>query len=149
MPNKVYEFRKRVLAAIWPEEFKELKCASYTLAILLHQASQKFQEHAELNPELEKYYPVKFYKILVNNPNYIEDVQAYEQWLYECHRLVIDATKAANWFADIVRRDINPLFFAQTGKFLIERGPFKEDLSCHTRLVEFMEEEKINLLNLY
>ena len=32
--------------------------------------------------------------------------------------------EAANWLADVVRRDVNPMFFAAEGKFLIEGGPF-------------------------
>ena len=42
---------------------------------------------------------------------------------------------------NVVRRDVNPMFFATVGKFLIIEGPF-EDLSFRTRLLEFKEDEK-------
>jgi hypothetical protein len=54
------------------------------------------------------YRPHKFHKTDSFNPNYSHDLAEYEKWLDDCWRLVQDATRAANWFADIVRRDINP-----------------------------------------
>ena len=34
--------------------------------------------------------------------------------------LVAESTKAANWLAEIVRREFNPMFFAMEGKFVVD-----------------------------
>ncbi len=137
MPKKLYEFRLKVLAAVWPEDFDELKRASQTLAILLNMAAQTFLEHAQ--PIDDTYYPHKFYKDDAWNENYDQDLAKYNNWLDRSIALVRDATKAANWFADVVRRDINPMFFAKEGKFLTMEGDIR---GWEARLWEYTTEER-------
>jgi hypothetical protein len=141
-PDRISEFRQRVIAAIWPDEFEELKRSAITLSMLLNSAAQTFLEHSDLRGDM--YFPYKFYKANPHNPNYDRDLVAYENWLDECHTLIHQATKAANWFADVVRRDVNPMFFAEKGRFLIIVGPH-EDLSYRTRLIEYSIDEKKSL----
>ena len=48
----------------------------------------------------------------------------------------MEATTSANWFADVVRRDINPMFFAEKGRFLTMEGDilgFKAKLHVYTK----------------
>ena len=139
LPDKIFEFRQRVAAAIWPAEFEELKRSATSLAILLHLAATTFMEHSTRSNE--HYLPFKFYKAMSFNPNYDRDLDQYQQWLDECWRLVKESTKAANWFADVVRRDINPMFFAERGKFVILEGPFS-DLQYYASIPEFSDVEK-------
>lgn len=139
LPDAIFEFRQRVAAAIWPEDFDELKRATTTLAVTLHTASRTFMEHSRY--ENGTYWPHKFYKAGGFNPNYDADLERYEEWLNSCWAAVVDATRAANWFADVVRRDINPMFFAERGKFVVLEGPFT-DLSMRASIPEFSEEEK-------
>jgi hypothetical protein len=138
-PDKFFEFRQRVAAAIWPPEYDELKRSTFTLAILLHQASAHFLEHAEENHGY--YSPHRFYKAGGHNPNYDKDLAKFEAWLEEFYRLIKEATKAANWFAEVVLRDVNPLFFIEAGKFFVIEGPFS-DLKNYARIPEFDPEEK-------
>jgi hypothetical protein len=142
LPNMLFEFRQRVAAAIWPEEYQELRRATTTLAVRLHDAAHKFMEHSKYEGGV--YWSYKFYKAGGFNPNYDRDLERYEEWLRECWRLVKKATCAANWFADIVRRDINPMFFAERGKFVVLEGPFT-DLSYHASIPEYSEDEKNDL----
>jgi hypothetical protein len=142
LPDSIFEFRQQVIAAIWPDKFEELKRAATTLSILLNRAAHKFLEHAELRGD--RYVAIRFYKLIDPNPRYDEDVEKFETWLEDSYELVYQATKAANWFADVVRRDVNPMFFAESGKFLIEEGPY-DGLSWRTRLLEYTKEEKENL----
>ena len=142
LPDEIFEFRQRVIGAIWPDEFEELKRATITFSILLHRAAQTFQEHSETHGD--RLHPYKFYKAFGYNYNYDEDIERYKEWIIKCHHLIREATKAANWFADVVRRDVNPMFFAEKGKFLIMEGPFM-DMSFGTALVEFNESEKNEL----
>ena len=143
LPEMLFEFRQRVAAAIWPAEFEELQRATTTLAVLLHEAASTFMNHSTYNDGI--YWPHKFYKAGGFNPNYDKDLEKYEDWLDECFRLVKDSTRAANWFADVVRRDINPMFFAERGKFVILEGPFMPDLKFHASIPEYTEEQKAEL----
>lgn len=145
LPDLVFRFQEKVMAAVWPEgeEFEELKRATTTLAILINRAAQTFLEHSEKRGDT--LHPHKFYSREGRyNPNYNKDLHRYVEWVEQCYALVAEATKAANWFADVVRRDVNPMFFAVEGKFLVTEGPLG-DLSFHTRLLEFNDEQKTHL----
>ena len=139
LPDNIYKFRQKTLVAIWPPEFDEFKRATITFSVLLDRAAKTFMEHSDLQGDT--YFPYKFYKRIDQNPNYNEDLQLYEQWQNRCYSSIYEATKAANWFADVVRSYVNPMFFAEEGRFFIEEGPF-EDLIYRTKLLEFTEEEK-------
>jgi hypothetical protein len=143
-PDRVFRFRQRIAAAIWPLEYEELKRATLTLSILIHQASRKFMEHAE---EKNGFYLAhRFYHGNGYNPHFDEDVVKFENWLDEFYSLIKNATRAANWFADVVRRDINPMFFVEKGKFLVVEGLFT-DLYTYASVPEFEEVEKALLPN--
>ena len=71
-----------------------------------------------------------------------------ERWDRYLGDLIIEVVKAANWLADIVRRDINPLFMATDGKFSLVWGP-DDNLSFHTIAPEYSEDEKKQLISLY
>jgi hypothetical protein len=142
LPDMIFEFRQRVAAAIWPEEFDELQRATTTFAILLHDAASTFMEHSDEDNGF--YWPHKFYKAGGFNPDYDKDLQKYEAWLDECFKSIKEATRAANWFADVVRKDINPMFFAERGKFVLLEGPFT-DLKYRASVPEFTEERKREL----
>jgi hypothetical protein len=142
LPDEIFEFRKRVIAAIWPDEFQEIKRAAVSFSILLHRAAQLFLKHSETHGD--RLYPFKFYNTNNYNENYDKDLQKYREWIVQCHQLIREATKAANWFADVVRQDVNPMFFAEKGKFLVMEGPFM-DMSFRTVLLEFSEAERNGL----
>ena len=138
----IFEFRQRVAAAIWPAEFDELRRATITFAVLLHDAASTFMEHSDKKDD--RYWPNKFYKAGGFNPNYTRDLAKYEAWLEKCFGLVKDATRAANWFADVVRRDINPMFFAERGKFVVIEGLFM-DFKYRASVPEFTKEKQDKL----
>lgn len=139
-PSEIFEFRLKTIKAIWPDEFDELKRATTTLALSLNFAVQTFIKHSELHGE--RYYPNKFYKSGGWNPNYNKDVSRYEEWIHACHDAIRESTKAANWFADVVRRDINPMFFAEEGKFLVLEG---DALGYEGNILEYSKEERDTL----
>ena len=141
-PDAIWEFRQKVIAAIWPPGYEELKRATVTFSILIHLAAQEFMEHSEQSGD--SYVADRFYRRPAFNPNYDTQLDEFEAWQAGCYKLLKDATKAANWFADVVRRDINPMFFATQGKFLIMEGPFM-DMSFRTSLLEFTEDDKAAL----
>lgn len=142
LPDAIWEFRQKVIGAIWPPGYEELRRATTTFSILAHRAAQEFMEHGEQSGDF--YFADRFYKRPAFNPNYDKQLNEFEGWQSRCYTLLKDATKAANWFADVVRRDINPMFFATNGKFLIIEGPYM-DMSFRTSLLEFSEEQKAGL----
>ena len=81
-PDKVFQFRQRSLAAIWPKEYEDLKKATITFSVLLNQAALTFMEHSYLKDDM--YWPDKFYKADRYNPNYHRDLEEYEQWQDRC-----------------------------------------------------------------
>lgn len=141
-PDAIWEFRQQIIGAIWPPVYDELKRATETFSILVHLAAQEFMKHGVLAGDV--YMADRFYRRPTYNPHYDKQLAEFEEWQDRCNRLLRDATKAANWFADVVRRDINPMFFATKGKFLIIEGPFM-DMSFRTSLIEFLAEEKAGL----
>lgn len=72
----------------------------------------------------------------------------WQEWLDDLHDLIREATKAANWVSDVVRRDINSTFFAVEGRFLLTEGP-GTDLSFDTYLIEYTPEERQALPNAF
>lgn len=139
LSRNLYTLVQKLIAVIWPPEFDELRRSAISLARLTHKACEKFHEHSEKRDDT--WIPIKFYKEGGFNHNYRQDLKRYTDWLEDCYELIREATKAANWFADVVRRDINPLFYATQGRFLIVEGPFM-DMSFKTQLLQFTDEEK-------
>ncbi len=140
----IFRFMDRVNRAIWPKEYDEFKRSTITLSIVLQKAANKFMANAEYCDRRNVYKPIKFYKALAFNPNYDSDLRKYTDWVRSCYDLVYEATKAANWFADVVRRDVNPLFYATEGKFSLINGPFQGG-SYYGSIPEYTDLEKLEL----
>jgi len=104
-----FKFHLKVFRTDFPSTSIELERSIKTLDILLHRIAKIFQNNATTKP----YNGGKFF--------YHGDtsIQNFDGWVTVCHQLVIDATKSANWFREVVRRDINPIFFATEGKFIV------------------------------
>lgn len=143
LPEKAFEFRQRVAAAIWPDDCDELRRATTTLSILMHRAAEKLMEHAILRNET--FCADRFYRAGGRfNPNYDSDAEKFNTWVAECHGLVIECTRAANWFADVVRRDVNPMFFAEAGRFVVVLE-MDENLKCQAAIPVFTDLQKSSL----
>lgn len=136
LPDQIFDFQKIVISTVWPDKHHELKRSIQSLSLLLNVAAQTFLKHSDLRGDT--YFPDKFYK---NFPYSVRDEKAreYDAWLDECHSLLVEATKCANWFADMVRKDINPLFFIEEGKFLTIEGDI---LGYEHKLYEYTAEQK-------
>lgn len=142
-PDNIYKFRQKIIAMIWPKNYNNLKISTIVFSKLLHEASSTFMNHVDEYDGI--YYPHKFYKAYGYNENYENDLKEYNLWLDNSHKLLKEATKALNWFADEVRENINPYFFMEKWKFLVQEGPFS-DMSYRTSLFEFTDLEKENYL---
>lgn len=146
LPGDFLKFRLKVFSADCPGTLIELERSVKTLSLLLYKAAQVFLIHCKIEKDHNGnrfYYgeiPVWDTKL------YNKLGKEFDDWVKECHRLIIDATKAANWFREVVRRDINPMFFASEGKF-IATYPWSGDMGfSHTYLVPvYTQEEKDSL----
>ena len=120
----VAKFNDRICRAAWPGSRPELERALKTLALTLSRAKDKFLLHADCGRTQRGVFDtVPFYKLQWHEQAVYDRLLAkYEEWWAECSFWIVMATKAANWVSDVVRRDINPLFFALEGRFTHERN---------------------------
>ncbi|GAA5531287.1 HNH endonuclease signature motif containing protein [Herpetosiphon gulosus] len=144
-PAKAQYFREKVFGAIWPGTIPELERALKTLSITMSEMMYVFQQHAE-RERGDLLCGIKFYKSPDYFPPFYGSDESYEQrlffledkfdaWIKSYHFFFIEMVKSVNWLADVVRREINPAFFAIEGKFLL---PYDNE----TVLYEYTEEEK-------
>jgi len=149
--NRLFVFYNKIIGAIWPTTLVELECALKKLTYEIWQAINTFCQHCDPSKAKEGILVEdRFYK----SRGWIEDHQLYQQlfeeyeaWQRKCQNHVVEATKAVNWFADVVRRDINPFFFATKGRFFVVMGPF----GCgefRSYFFEYTEPEKQAILRL-
>lgn len=118
-PKRVRAVRETVVRANWPRVHAELELAIAALAASVGLALEVFVEHAKPIDE-EELALDRFYKISAWDPETYHRLHAeFRDWSSACDELLREATRAANWFADCVRRDINPTFFLLEGKFVI------------------------------
>ena len=149
--DRLFEFSNKIIGAVWPKTRPELECALKKLTYEIYEAVQTFAKHCEPSKTRDNVLvEERFYK----SQGWIEDHDVYQQlfkeyeaWCDKCQKHVIEATKAANWFADIVRRDINPLFFATKGKFFAIMGPY-DTLTFRSLFFEYTEVEKKEIMRL-
>jgi hypothetical protein len=146
LPHNASKFCARTIGAVLTGRYPDLERATLTLARTVHEAARYFQRHASLLEEQGRWQADRFYKNLGRwDPTAYEELLGeWNCWVDECHALVVIATKAANWFAEEVRRSLNPLFFLEGGKFLVTHGPDFE-LSYVTELHEFTPAEKAEM----
>ncbi|MFC2005693.1 HNH endonuclease [Chloroflexota bacterium] len=149
--KRLFEFYNKIIGAVWPRTLPELECALKKLTYEIYEAIQTFAEHYETSKTRDNILvEERFHK----SQGWIEDDNEYQQlfdeykaWHDKCENHVIEATKAANWLADVVRRDVNPLFFATKGKFFVIMGPY-DILTFRSLFFEYTEEEKKEILRL-
>lgn len=140
--DKIDQFRRRVLQVPWPGSNQELERALKTLSLNLSWLADVFSQHAELKPD-GWVKGEKFYKTIGWNPvEYHRLLADYRSWMKLQAELISMATKAANWVADVVRRDLNPVFFAVPGHFVVDGG-VAMDGSFFDQIEKFSDEEKL------
>jgi hypothetical protein len=149
--NDFSKFHLKLLTTDFPGTLIELERSIKTLSILLYKSAQVFEKHCEMKEDNNGnifYRGIQFYKISEwDQEKYHKLLENFEEWIEECHQCIFDATKAANWFREVVRRDINPIFFAKEGKF-VATYPWSTGggLSHQFLLLEYTQEEKDCLL---
>ena len=119
-----------VRATVWPGVHPQLEAALIQLASSAMKAAKTFSEHAFSDsgqvgvPYLDTWLTGdRIYKRGYGRSDEAEWFHKYDQWLDACMRPIIEATKAANWLADIVRRDMDANFYAERRLCITTGGP--------------------------
>jgi hypothetical protein len=140
--NGVEQFEDCIFRAAWPKTRPELERALTTLSGALGKARDTFMRHSEYGQRLGEgvFETIPFYKLIWHEDQSVYErlLSKYNDWELECFFWLWISTKAANWLSDVVRRDINPMFFAVEGRFVFDGGIDQ----CSGRVPEFSEEEK-------
>jgi hypothetical protein len=121
--GRLFELQRRIQRALWPRTLPELELAMQTFVAVLSSAFSLFREHCERSgDELEA---DRFYRLQVHSPvEYKRLLEQFNAWSNACDELLRETARAANWLADVIRRDINPLFLIREGRFSIVEGMF-------------------------
>jgi len=113
-------YERKVRAAIWPSgetKIDSLENAIKNLARVSLDTLDILSKHFESgNDGWCKAH--KFYKEPFPNPSFEEDYKKYEAWENQLRDMFVELCKAANYFADEVRANINPMFFLENGRFI-------------------------------
>ena len=145
--DKALNYTLRTYRAVWPGTLPELESAmkffSKTMNIMLNfymkNAERKEDYFVEDRSYKRQWHTEEIFKELSDRR---------ERWERYLDELIIEVVKAANWLAELVRRDINPLFMATDGKFSLIWGP-DNNLSFHTISPEYSADEKRQLIDSY
>jgi hypothetical protein len=142
--SQISIFRQNIFSYIWNKESEKIKNAITIFSIKIHEAVLTFEKNSQ--PVGDRLQAYKFYQADGWNPNYHNDVKKYDAWVNQCYYAIIEATKALNWFADTVRDTIDPIFFIDKGKFLIQTAQYFDEKSGEikqdTLLLEYTDKEK-------
>ncbi len=146
LPDKVILFRQKIMATVWPESYQEIRKSAITLSTSFSRLAITYLQHVK--QQGDSLIANHFYKSGGWNENYHEDLIKFEKWESECNALLIETTKAANWFADSIRKEFDPLFLVDKGKFIITNCICKDIYTCGD-VPEFSEKEKQSVLKRY
>ena len=116
-----FKLRIMVEKAVFSGRYLELENAIITLSHIFLATINIFSEHCTQSKT--RYVENQFYKIDEwDDVKYKRLHDKYIAWKKTYQECFYDMAKALNWFADVVRRDINPFFFSKEGRFTIVEG---------------------------
>ncbi|KTB48080.1 HNH endonuclease [Dehalogenimonas alkenigignens] len=144
--DRLFRFKNKIIGAIWPKTLPELECTIKMVTYELYEAVQTFALHCKPSTtKIEYMVEDVFYKTQgwLPQKEYDELFEEYKCWHTKCENHIIEATKAINWLADVVRRDINPLFYATKGKFFLILGPYGDTLEFRSYFFEYTKDQKL------
>ncbi|MBU4233079.1 MAG: HNH endonuclease [Desulfobacterales bacterium] len=145
--NKILNYTLKMYKAVWPGTLPELESAMKLFSNIMNIMLQFYMKNTDIKEDYfiedRSYKKQRLPEAIFNELS--EKRKCWENYLDE---LIIEVVKAANWLADLVRRDINPLFMAIDGKFSLVWGP-DDDFSYNTIVPEYSIDEKNQLIDSY
>ncbi len=145
--DKAIQFTLRMYKAIWPGTLPELESAMKLFSNSMNIMLNFYMKNAESKDDC--YVEDRSYKRTWHEEEIFRELADRRDCWDRClDDLIMEVLKAANWLADTVRRDINPLFMATDSKFSLIWGP-DDNLSFHTIVPEYSVDEKRQLIDSY
>jgi len=141
----IMEFRKVVLRTPWPEQLDEFERATQTLSMAAQRAANSFLEHCDDDPRSDdRLLVVKWYRSEHHEDSdaRVEREKQWEAWDDERSRWVRELCRAANWWADVARRDINPRYLVKVGRLTLTSGDL---MGTSSKLFDYTSEQKSQL----
>jgi len=141
MMTALENVRPWLLSRPWPHRYIDLESAFANFRHVTQDFCMTFSQHAEKWRE-DEWQTGKFYRIDDWNPElYAKRVKKFEAHVDLVCDLALELTRAANYVAEIVRRDLIHNYRVIEGVALIQSGPHM-DMSYKTYRVEYRGEER-------
>jgi hypothetical protein len=142
----IESFRLMVFRTDWPGRYPALEVALDRASFELQEAVVMFSEYAE--PDGDDYVGKKRFKEVLHEPDVYHRLYArFNRWSQIVEERILEATKALNWAREEWRREVNPMWLASTGIFVISMWPDFTLRSSHVKPL-YTNEEKAQLLTL-
>jgi hypothetical protein len=116
LPDQVRSLEMRLMAAVWPGELPRLEASLRHLSGTASAAAKHYTKNCD-DAGRGFLQPIRHYKQKYPNPNHRQERDEYDVWENTVRENFAVWCKAANWFADEVRKSVNPTFFAEAGRF--------------------------------
>jgi hypothetical protein len=142
--QRLDKMRGWLLSRIWPGRYPELESSIQNFRLVLQDFLNVFAEHSEPFGT-DMLATKRFYKIDEWNPKEYKRLSR----LYDFHvdlveDLMLELTRAANYFCDKVRENLFPSFRLQKGVLLVTSGPLM-DMKYRTVRPEYRGTERTEL----
>lgn len=136
-----FELRVLVEKSIFCGRYSELEKAIVTLSHVFLATTNIFSEHCKKQGNC--YAEERFYRIdRWDAKEHKALLCRYEKWKRTYLDCFYDLAKTLNWFADVVRKDINPFFFSKEGRFTIVEG---DVLGYVPNIYQFTDSERVQM----
>jgi hypothetical protein len=121
--HSIIGFRDSIVSAVFYHTRPELEAALTRFGHVLAGAALHFESQAEDSnaddwERGDQFYRLEQYYTYAEPQRALRDL--YERWQQGCYDRIYESSACANWLADVVRREFNPMFFAIEGRFMLE-----------------------------
>ncbi len=119
--DNINGFAHWTIQAVWPGTIPELENSLKTLSYNVKLFANCFSKNCHRS-EKGWLREIRFYQNARSTKEYDKLLEKYNDWSDQLSDSLVEATKSANWVAEVVRREMDPMFFAVPGKFAINYG---------------------------
>ena len=142
--DRIINYTFRMHKAVWPGKLIELESALKYFSEMMNIMLNFYMKNVESKGEY--FIEDRSYKRQWRPQEIFEELSERNRcWREYLDELIIEINKAANWLADTIRKEINPMFMITDGKLSIIWG-FDENLCIRLIVPEYSLNEKKTLI---